>query len=165
MTFFGPVSAAATDSNPIFGIVGFVAVVTFLSVNLVTAHRRSHAIDLGVAERRWQWIGEALPYYFPTHDLIESTSDFRVQSAFAGVVRGAEFICCDCILGQGRHKTYITLIGVRSALDPFGVKKFDNSYNTTHAGEWFGLTLSGNGWSGSRFMSAKQVFAAIESIG
>jgi hypothetical protein len=161
---FGPVSNTHFDSDPTIGIWVMGIAVPLLIWFFVNDRRRSRALSKGVEERGWQWMWEAVPYYFPERHLLNDSRPLEISNAFAGSVRGTEFISCDCTLGEGKGKKHLTLIGARSQSDPFGVRKFDLSVDSTNVEGWFGLTLTEPSWLRGRMMPAEQIFSIIESI-
>jgi hypothetical protein len=161
---FGPVSSTHFNSDPTIGIWVMGIAVLLIIWFFVNDRRRSRALRKGVEERGWQWMGEALPYYFPERDLFNDSRPLRISNALSGSVRGVEFICCDCTLGEGRHKTHLTLLGACSKSNPFAVKRFDLSLDSSHAEEWFGLTLAESNRLSGRIMSAEEIFSIAESV-
>jgi hypothetical protein len=161
---FGPVSSTHFDPDPTIGIwvvgIGVPLIIWFF----VNDRRRSRALRRGVEERGWQWMGEAVPYYFPERDLVNDFRPLRISNAFSGSVHGIEFICCDCTLGEGRHKTHLTLLGACTESNPFAVKRFDLSLDSSRAEGWFGLTLAESNLLNGRIMSAEEIFSIAEGI-
>jgi hypothetical protein len=125
--------------------------------------RRNQALRRGAAERGLQWIGQALPRYVPDRLLPHDGRLMSISNAFAGSIHGTEFICCDCILGQGKRRTWVTLVGVRSYRDPYAVRHLYLSLDSREVNGWFGLTLSKANWFSKKLMIAEQVFSIIDN--
>ena len=166
----GPVSSASSSGSGPDTFWGCFLVVCILGVVFVQyyrSRRRVWALRTAALQRGWAWTDSDVYWEVPIRDLINvSAADLRIEHAFEGTQNGLRFAACDCVVGSGRYKTYLSLIAVRASNNPFGAERWTSEVSVSQSGEWFGaIRTARSGWAGYRLFTAPEIFALIESIG
>ena len=119
--------------------IGLTAmVVVFVSVagwNWFSERRRTRQIKDYANSLSFDYIGAALPPYFP----LRKTSAGRAtsfQNAIAGRKNGTEVIVFDCRFGSGKSRSYRTVVAVFGAAQRFGVARFGPSLVSEEVDGW-----------------------------
>lgn len=162
---FGSIGTAAPDTvSANVASACFVAVVVLLvSIFWIRSWLRVRQLKQISSERGWIWLREG-NWRIPVRELLDVPyGDLRLENGFEGFSAGIAFSAFDCVIGSGKHRAYVTVIAVRTEINPFGFEKWTPGFKILKSEGWFAVTLEYRIW-GRRIMPGSEMLSIINNL-